>query len=177
MVNEDFVANTLRDSSPFSLCSGYALREFIFDSLHFLLMNFIVRAGVILGICIPRVPGFAFNQNTPLTGATGAFNASIPTIFSRAPANFTFPAYADLQVDGNSNYLPIHFNHLSAVVTDLQTGIQVASGDLYSYSVPAKEYTPIQLPLNFTYIATNDTDTTCELYEIRNLLTFKQAEL
>jgi hypothetical protein len=138
------------------LCGKYFTRQFTV----FFIFGLCIAVGLILGFCIPRVPGFAFNQTTPLKRATGAFNASIPTIFSRAPANFTFPAYADLQVDGNSNYLPIHFNHLSASVTDLQSGIQVASGNLYSYSVPAKEYTPIQLPLNFTYIATNDTDTT-----------------
>jgi len=138
------------------LCGKYFSRRFIV----FLLFGICIVVGVIVGVCLPRVPGFAFNQLTPLQGATGAFNASIPTIFSHAPANFTFPAYADLQVDTNSNYLPLHFNHLSAQVSDLQTGIQVASGDLYSYTVPAKKFTPIQLPLNFTYIATNDSDAT-----------------
>ena len=109
------------------------------------------------------MPGFEFNSNTPLVAATGSFNASISTQFSRFPANFTFPALADIQVDTGSNYLPLKFNKIDAQIFDLDTGRQIATGVLGSTTVPAKAFTTIQIPLNFTYVATNDTDATCRL--------------
>jgi hypothetical protein len=121
------------------------------------------RVGITLAFTIPRVPGFSFNQDLPLGPASGSFNSSIPVIFSRAPANFSFPAYVDLQVDTTSNYLPLKFNELGAQVFDLDTYSQVGTGALYSHTVPGRTFTKITVPLNFTYIATNDSDTTCKL--------------
>jgi hypothetical protein len=119
------------------------------------------RAGLILAFALPRVPSFAFNGNTPLTNATGSFAAAIPIMFSRFPANFTFPANAELQVDTGSNYFPLTFLHLRGKVLDLDSNRQVASGDLERKTVPAKAFPIIKLPLNFTYVASNDTDQTC----------------
>jgi hypothetical protein len=110
---------------------------------------------------VPRVPSFSFNSSTPLAKATGSWNASVPIYFNRAPANFSFPAFASLQVDTGANYLPLTFNHLRANVYDLQTNRLVANGDLGHKTLPAKAFPHILLPLNFTYIATNDTDQTC----------------
>jgi hypothetical protein len=115
-----------------------------------------------LAFTIPRVPSFSFNVNTPLSSANDTFGQSIPVVFSRFPANFTFPAYAELQLDTGSNYLPLTFTHLRAQVFDLDTGMQVADGDLGKKTVPAKSFPNIRLPLNFTYVASNDTDQTCE---------------
>ncbi|PSS34087.1 hypothetical protein PHLCEN_2v1881 [Hermanssonia centrifuga] len=116
--------------------------------------------GIVLAFTVPRVPGFQINQDNPLTNATGAFNKSIPVEFPRAPTNFSFPALADLQIDTSSNFLPLKFNSLHADVFDLQTSRQVGSGDLGSMTFPAKQFTQISIPLNFSYIATNDSDTT-----------------
>jgi len=116
--------------------------------------------GLILAFTIPRVPGFQFNSNTPLIAATPPFNNTIPTLFSRAPANFSFPAFADLEADTGSNYLPLTFNNIHTQVFDLNTGRQVGSGDSGHFTIPAKSFPRIQLPLNFTYIATNDSDQT-----------------
>lgn len=138
------------------MCGNYFTRRFTV----FFMFGLCAAIGILLAFMIPRVPGFAFNQNTPLIPATGSFNASIPAEFSRAPANFSFPAYASVQVDTNSNFLPLKFNQLNAQVFDLDTGIHVGNGGLRSYTVPAKAFTNIAIPLNFTYIATNDTDTT-----------------
>lgn len=120
--------------------------------------------GLILAFTIPRVPAFAFNTSTPLANATGDWKDAIPTVFSRSPTNFSFAAFADLQVNTDSNFLPLTFNHLRATVYDLDTGIEVGSGDLGHRTFPAKTLSSFQLPLNFTYSAVNTSDTTCKYH-------------
>jgi len=102
----------------------------------------------------------SFNSDTPLVAATGSFNASIPTEFSRYPANFSFPALADIQVDTTGNMIPLTFNHISAQVWDPNTNLQVGTGYFGKDTLPAKSYPIIQIPLNFSYVASNDTDPT-----------------
>ncbi|KAK7023076.1 hypothetical protein R3P38DRAFT_2957394 [Favolaschia claudopus] len=126
----------------------------------FICFGLIAIIAVVLGICIPRVPSFALSNSTPLANATGDWRNAVPTEFSRFPANFSFPAFADLQLNTDSNYLPLSFKHLRAKVFDLDTGFLIGTGDLGHKTVPAKSFPEIQLPLNFTYIATNDSDTT-----------------
>ncbi|KAJ3732366.1 hypothetical protein DFJ43DRAFT_1132008 [Lentinula guzmanii] len=116
--------------------------------------------GIILAFTIPRVPAFAFNTSTPLANATGDWKDAIPTVFSRSPTNFSFAGFADLQVNTDSNFLPLTFNHLRATIYDLDTGVQVGSGDLGHRTFPAKTLSSFQLPLNFTYSAVNTSDTT-----------------
>jgi len=118
--------------------------------------------GVTLALVIPRVPDFAIRGSTPLTSATGWFNQSITAQFSRAPANFTFPANIQLQVDTNSNFLPLVFKHLDAQVYDLDSFHVLAIGHLNRTKLPAKQFINIQMPLNFSYVATNDSDLTCQ---------------
>jgi len=118
--------------------------------------------GVTLAFVIPRVPDFAIKGSSPLTSATGWFNQSITAQFSRAPANFTFPANIQLQVDTNSNFLPVVFKHLDAQVYDLNSFHVVATGHLNRTKFPAKKFINIQMPLNFSYVATNDSDLTCQ---------------
>jgi hypothetical protein len=110
---------------------------------------------------IPRVPDFQINQQTPIIQASGSFNKSIPVYFNRAPANFSFPAEADLQIDTNSNFLPLAINNLQAQIFDLQTSRQVAAGNLGKMTFPAKQFSQLSVPLNFSYVATNDSDQTC----------------
>lgn len=116
--------------------------------------------GTILAITIPRVPGLSFNSSTPLVAATGSYNASIPTQFSRYPANFSFPALADIQVDTTANIIPLTINSISAQVWDPNTNLQVGTGYFGKDTLPAKSYPKIQVPLNFSYVASNDTDPT-----------------
>lgn len=138
------------------LCGMYFTKRFTV----FFIFALCVAAGIILAFTIPRVPSFTISENTPLLTATGTWNASMPTSFSRAPANFSFPAYADLEVDATSNFLPLKFTHLNAQVLDLDSNAQVGLGNVYSHTVPGKVFTRLLLPLNFTYVATNDSDTT-----------------
>lgn len=107
------------------------------------------------------MPSFSFNDTTPIAKATGNWNSSVPTYFNRAPANFSFPAFASLQVDTDSSYLPVKFTYLRANVYDLITLRLVGTGDWGKHTLPAKSFPVIQLPLNFTYLASNDTDATC----------------
>ena len=119
--------------------------------------------GLVLAFTIPRVPGFAINGSTPLIQASGWFNQSIPAQFSRFPANFTFPAAISLQVDTTSNFLPLVFNSLDAQVYDLDSFRLVGQGHMNHTKLPAHKFSDIVMPLNFTYVATNDSDLTCQL--------------
>ncbi|KAH8114796.1 hypothetical protein DFH11DRAFT_1855446 [Phellopilus nigrolimitatus] len=114
-----------------------------------------VIIAIVVAFCLPRVPSFNFNGTSPLLNGT----APPETIFSRTPANFSFAAKLDLQVDTSSGFLPLKFNDIGATVFDLDTNFQVGTGNL-STTVPAKALTEIFLPLNFTYVAGNDTDVT-----------------
>lgn len=128
--------------------------------LIFVLFGLCVIVGIVLAFTIPRVPSFQFNNDTPLTSASGSFNSSIPAQFSRAPANFTFAAFAALQINTDGNFLPIDFTHISAQVFDLDTNFQVATGNIAHQKFPAKTFANFNMPLNFSYVATNDTDQT-----------------
>jgi hypothetical protein len=119
--------------------------------------------GITLAFVIPRVPGFAINGSSPLQSATGWFNDSIPAEFSRAPANFSFAGAISLQVDTTGNFLPLVFKSLDAQVYDLDSFRQVGVGHLNHTKLPAKTFSDILMPLNFTYLATNDSDQTCQL--------------
>jgi len=126
----------------------------------FSIFGLCVAIGITLAFVIPRVPGFAINGTNPLTTATGWYNQSIPAEFSRAPANFSFPANIQLQVDTNSNFLPLVFKRLDAQVYDLNSFRLVGLGHMNRTTFPAKKFTNIQMPLNFSYVATNDSDLT-----------------
>lgn len=95
-----------------------------------------------------------------MTAATGNFNASIPIEFSRSPANFSFPATAQIQLDTTSNIIPITFNHIGAQVWYPSSGFQIGSGYFGRVTLPAHGFPIIEVPLNFSYIAPNDTDPT-----------------
>ncbi|KIP02714.1 hypothetical protein PHLGIDRAFT_26467 [Phlebiopsis gigantea 11061_1 CR5-6] len=138
------------------LCGRYFTRKFT----AWFLFAFCVAVGIVLAFLIPRVPDFQINQETPLTQASGSFNKSIPTQFLRAPANFSFPGAADLQIDTHSNYLPLAFTSIHAEVFDLETSRQVGTGDLGHMTFPAKTFSQLSLPLNFSYVATNTSDQT-----------------
>ncbi|KAF9651358.1 hypothetical protein BDM02DRAFT_3091380 [Thelephora ganbajun] len=126
----------------------------------FFVFGLCIATGVLLAFLIPRVPKFAFSQDTPLAPATGDFNRSIPTKFLTFPANFSFPAFADLEVDTGSNFLPLKFTHLNARIFDLDTDAKVGNGDIFGLTVPAKQFTKLQVPMNFSYVADNSSDLT-----------------
>ncbi|KAF8901259.1 hypothetical protein CPB85DRAFT_1439210 [Mucidula mucida] len=138
------------------ICGKYFTRRFT----AFFLFGLCVCIGIVLAFTIPRVPSFTINNDSPLANATGDWEKKVDTYFNRAPANFSFPAFADLEVYTGSNYLPLTFSHVYAEVYDLNTNRQVASGDLGHKTIPAKTFTQLLLPLNFTYVASNDSDTT-----------------
>ena len=114
-----------------------------------------------LAFTIPRVPAFNTNIAEPISPATAPFNKTIPADFSRAPANFSFPALMKLQADTGSNFLPITFRNIHGTVYDRDTNRQVATGDSGRLTIPAKDFPIINLNLNFTYNAINDSDITC----------------
>jgi hypothetical protein len=126
----------------------------------FIMFAIAVVIGVLIAVCLPRVPSFAFQGNRPLVGANGTFANSIPIKFSRAPTNFTFPAYAQIEISTQANYLPLTITHLDAKLYDLETNRQVAFGTMGKKTFPAKSYPQFSLPMNFTYTALNDSDPT-----------------
>lgn len=148
---------------------GYAKADSHYIVLHRIYVSFLMfvqfqgltlsgRIAIVIAFTLPRVPGFAFASSSPLKNAT---DGTTPE-FSRTPANFSFEANLDLQVDTGSNFLPLKFSRLSAQLFDLQTENLVAAGNITGRSFPAKKFTEFLLPLNFTYVALNDSDPTCE---------------
>ncbi|CAE6472437.1 unnamed protein product [Rhizoctonia solani] len=113
--------------------------------------------GVMLAILIPRVPSFGFLGDMPLNATSDGGNPQ----FSRIPANFTFDALVSLQVNTNGQVvLPLHFNNIRATIYEVESARQVASGDLGGYTVPAKTYAEIKVPVTFSYEAANTSDVT-----------------
>jgi hypothetical protein len=93
-------------------------------------------------------------------------HSSTPIQFSRVPANFTFPAILNIQIDTSGNVIPLHINSLHAEVYDLNTDVQVGEGDIAKggMTIGAKEYKDVGVPVVFSYVATNDSDQTCECF-------------
>ncbi|CCM03733.1 uncharacterized protein FIBRA_05879 [Fibroporia radiculosa] len=126
----------------------------------YILFGLCIAVGVVIGVCLPRVPSMSFATSNPVSAATGSFNKSVPVIFSRTPANFSFPADVSVQFDTSSAIIPIQVSSFSAVVTDLESGNQVGTGSRGGMSMPAKAFPMVQMPINFTYVATNSSDIT-----------------
>ena len=137
------------------------------SSCHLAVSEHLHRIGLILAFTIPRVPGLTLNQQNGLVTAGGSFNRSIPSEFSRFPANFSFPAYSPLEFDTTGNYLPLAFNHIRAQVFDLSSDRLIGVGYIGKEKIPAKAFPVIMMPLNFSYVADNDTDPTCKLSSLR----------
>jgi len=138
------------------MCGRHCTRQvFVFT-----LFGICAAIGIVLGFTIPRVPAITINNTTPIRNATGNFANSIPVKFSRAPANFSFPAVTDLQLNTQGNWLPLTINSLHANVFDLDTTRAVGKGYLGKMTFPAKAFPQVALPLNITYISTNDSDQT-----------------
>jgi len=138
------------------LCGKYFTRKV----LAFTMFGMAAVIGLVLAFTIPRVPKFTFNSSMPMAPATGDWATAVPTIFSRSPANFSFPAMAALQLDTDANFLPLQFTSLKAQVFDIDTDRKVGEGDLGKRKIPAKGFPRILLPLNITYEAANNSDTT-----------------
>ncbi|KAH9922922.1 uncharacterized protein B0H18DRAFT_1120642 [Fomitopsis serialis] len=100
-----------------------------------------IAVGIILAFTIPRVPDMDFPSANPLSNATGSFSDSVPTIFSRSPANFSFPANLNLEFNTGSNFLPIHFTKMVQQF-GLDDGATGRDGDLGSTTLPAKAFPP-----------------------------------
>jgi len=73
----------------------------------------------------------------------------------------------------------LKFNRLHASVYDLDTNRLIGTGNYAKISLPAKSFPDILLPLNFTYVATNSSDQTCQFYLLSllsNPLTFVDSD-
>ncbi|KZT64180.1 hypothetical protein DAEQUDRAFT_679074 [Daedalea quercina L-15889] len=137
-------------------CGPYVTRR----TTSYIVFALAVIVGIILAFTVPRTPDFLFPSTNPLKNATGSFEDSVPIIFSRSPANFSFPAAITMQFNTGSNFLALHVTKMEATISDLITGRQVATGSLGSTTLPAKAYPIVDMPMNFTYVATNDSDIT-----------------
>ncbi|KAL1744239.1 hypothetical protein HDZ31DRAFT_39146 [Schizophyllum fasciatum] len=121
----------------------------------------IIVIAIVLAFCIPRVPGVSFADNKQyLTNVTDGDLKDTPIEFNRVPANFSFAAAANLQLNTQDNFLPVHFSNIKAKLYDSESDEVVATGETGSMTLPAKKYPEIELPLKFEYSASNDSDTT-----------------
>ena len=53
------------------------------------------------------MPGADFNRGAPIVNGTVSWAKAIPTGFSRAPTNFSFPAYASLHAGVEDHLSPV----------------------------------------------------------------------
>ncbi|KZO96888.1 hypothetical protein CALVIDRAFT_563524 [Calocera viscosa TUFC12733] len=114
--------------------------------------------GILLAILIPRVPDIQLYGTSPLSAPA---NASSDTAFFRVPANFSFASTLALQIDTSSQVaLPLQMSSLWATIWDVDTNVAVGNASMGAFSAPAKQYTPIELPLLFQYAAVNASDPT-----------------
>ncbi|KAF8645181.1 hypothetical protein AX16_008008 [Volvariella volvacea WC 439] len=138
------------------MCGRHCTRR----TFAFTMFGLCAAIALVLGFTIPRVPAFSIHNSTPLLTATDDWGDAVPVGFSRAPANFSFPAYAYLEVNTDSNWLPLTFNSIHAQVFDMDTTRLVGTGDIGRLTLPAKTFSQLHFPLNFSYLATNDSDQT-----------------
>ena len=154
----------------FALCVAYASVSFFYDKP---LLTSNPSVGITIAFVLPRVPGFQFNADNPLIPASSDYNKTVPTYFNRAPTNFSFPGAAQLQLDTGSNYIPINMHDIQADVYDLDTNMHIGTGHIDSLALPAKRFTQLELPLNFSYSVSNTSDKTCErLFSNRDLVSY-----
>jgi len=150
----------------YGFCGGWATRK----TVVIVAFGLCVFIGVLLAIFIPRVPGFAFNTNTPFLPVNQAIqngnsssaegDEAYKNAFSRVPANFSFPSWLNLQIDTHANILPLHFNSIEVQVYESNTLQMIATGDVYDLTLPAKVYYPMYFPIEFSYQAVNISDLT-----------------
>jgi hypothetical protein len=159
--NEVCVGGTLRENLLHGSFSLFVSREFTM-LCNQLLVDRECSVGITLAIVLPRVPDFQFNADHPLVAASSDFNKTVPTYFNRIPTNFSFPGTAQLQLDTGSSYIPIHMRDIHADVFDLDTSMHIGDGHIDSLALPAKQFTQVQLPLNFSYSVSNMSDVTCK---------------
>ncbi|KIM24651.1 hypothetical protein M408DRAFT_75509 [Serendipita vermifera MAFF 305830] len=136
------------------ICGSWGTRKGIVWGLFI----FICILGLVLVFTLPRTPGVYVDRSTPLVNTTLADDPGPK--FGRFPATFTFNASLSMRIDTGGNFLPLKFNNLHAQIANLDTSQVIATGDLGPYTVPAKAYAEVLLPLSFNYTAANDTDTT-----------------
>jgi hypothetical protein len=117
-----------------------------------------ISTGILLAFMIPRVPAIYVDNSTPLTPTTNT-DSPDPT-FGKFPATFAFNASLSMKVDTGSNFLPLKFNNMHAEISDLGTSQLIATGDLGPYSLAAKTYSQVYLPLTVNYTAANMSDPT-----------------
>jgi hypothetical protein len=82
-----------------------------------------------------------------------------------------------LQVDTTGNYVPITFNSINAQIFDLDSDRQIGTGFMGHKRLPPKAFPIIQVPLNFSYVADNDTDPTCKSDTILTLFYLTEPNL
>lgn len=134
-------------------CCGFSRKI-----LAFVLFGLCCALAVVLAITIPRVPGFSFNAQTPLSNDT---HSQGPFEFQRTPANFSFPALLNLQLDTHSNVIPLHLTKLHADIFDLGTDVKVGQGDIPNgMTIGPNKFQPVTVPVVFSYVAVNTSDQT-----------------
>ncbi|KAK0473855.1 hypothetical protein IW261DRAFT_1341940, partial [Armillaria novae-zelandiae] len=119
-----------------------------------------IVVSILLAVMVPWVQSVSVNSDNPLANATGDWKNVVPTYFNWSPANLSFPAYADLQLNTASNILLLTFNNIKGYLYDLDTSRQIVTGSIGHKTMPAKAFPEFLLPLNFSYITSHDLDAT-----------------
>jgi len=135
------------------LCGGFLTRKV----LVIILFVICIIVGIALAITYPRTPAYSFNVDSPVTNDT---ESSAPSTFSRSPANFSFPALVNVQVDTSSAVISTHISGIDAQLFCLDTNVPVGGGHFDGMTIAAHKFQPVSIPVTFNYSTVNDTDTT-----------------
>lgn len=150
--NEKWAARwrSIRREENGFLGTGLTRSKFIF-----ILFGILAVIGIVLAFTIPRVPGILINASAPLSGGSNIE-------FSREPTNFSFDLNLNLQIDTHSSFVPVKFTSFDAVLLDLNTGNEIATGHVSDKTFAPNKFLDFSFPITFNYTAVNQSDTTCK---------------
>lgn len=133
-------------------CCGINRKTAVFISF-----GVIIALILLLVFLIPRSPTFTY-RSTPLS----TDDPDSASFLSYPSANFSFDGSVAISFDTSSSWIPIKISNFEALVYDGQTENQVGKGG-YSGTKSFKRSDNIQLdvPVQFSYQANDNTDQTC----------------
>ncbi|KAF8260921.1 hypothetical protein EI94DRAFT_1747188 [Lactarius quietus] len=128
-------------------------------TLVFSLFGLCGAIGIILAFTIPRVPSFSINGQTPLVRRQAGLT-SLSRRIQSLPCQLLLPGCRIAPGRHRLELPTSHFQPPGCTGVRPQFIQLVGRGHLNRTKLPANHFTNILMPINFTYVATNDSDQT-----------------
>ena len=81
--------------------------------------------------------------------------------FTHIPGNFSFTGSLALAIDARTNWIPVHFASLHALVTEVNSNKPIGQGDWNGLTVAGRALVAVNIPITFSYRSPNSSDATC----------------